>query len=295
MWHMNADSIGSRMRMQRQPRQPGARCARSIIIRWIAVLGQAAVLFAVNFGFGFELPLGPTLAAMGASVLLNLVRRCIGPPRASADRGAAVLSGLGHAPARRCCSTSPAASAIPSPCSCWRRSTVSGTILSRVSVMALDGVGIVCLTGLARLDSSVALAWRRAWVAVAVHRGHLGGAVAIGRCSSPSMSARGARSARSHVGRAGGQPDGAGAGAAALGAGRAGGGGGARARNAARHHRLIAKEMAREILPKNSPLAEDIGNSAAETSAMPRHPGASCRGSRRPTVASRSTGCRYRR
>ncbi len=44
-----------------------------ILIRWLAVAGQAAALFIVKFTLGFDLPLNPALAAVAVSALLNLV------------------------------------------------------------------------------------------------------------------------------------------------------------------------------------------------------------------------------
>ena len=41
-------------------------------IRWVAVAGQAATILVVHYGLGFELPLVPALAVVAASVLLNL-------------------------------------------------------------------------------------------------------------------------------------------------------------------------------------------------------------------------------
>ena len=41
-------------------------------LRWFATFGQFAVLIAVKFGFGFELPLGPVLMAIAAGVWVNL-------------------------------------------------------------------------------------------------------------------------------------------------------------------------------------------------------------------------------
>lgn len=43
------------------------------VIRWVAIAGQAGALLVVQFGLGFNLPLEPALAIVGASALLNLV------------------------------------------------------------------------------------------------------------------------------------------------------------------------------------------------------------------------------
>ncbi|MCF8468593.1 MAG: ActS/PrrB/RegB family redox-sensitive histidine kinase, partial [Sneathiella sp.] len=42
-------------------------------IRWLAVLGQAFTVFAVAFGFGYDLPLGPVALLIGASAILNIL------------------------------------------------------------------------------------------------------------------------------------------------------------------------------------------------------------------------------
>jgi two-component system sensor histidine kinase RegB len=42
------------------------------VLRWLAVGGQTAAIFAVHFGLGFHLPLGFCLAAIAASAWLNL-------------------------------------------------------------------------------------------------------------------------------------------------------------------------------------------------------------------------------
>lgn len=41
--------------------------------RWMAVLGQALVVFVVHYGLGFPVPLGPVLGLILASFLLNLI------------------------------------------------------------------------------------------------------------------------------------------------------------------------------------------------------------------------------
>ncbi|MFB0923188.1 MAG: sensor histidine kinase, partial [Alphaproteobacteria bacterium] len=46
---------------------------RSLVwIRWIAVVGQLAALLIVQFGFGWNLPITAALAAVAASVILNV-------------------------------------------------------------------------------------------------------------------------------------------------------------------------------------------------------------------------------
>ncbi len=44
-----------------------------VLIRWVAVAGQAITLLLVHFGFGFTLPIVPALLVVGASAALNLL------------------------------------------------------------------------------------------------------------------------------------------------------------------------------------------------------------------------------
>src|SRR5262245_39160602 len=43
-----------------------------ILIRWIAIVGQAFTIAVVHFSLGFQLPLWPLFAAVGLSALINL-------------------------------------------------------------------------------------------------------------------------------------------------------------------------------------------------------------------------------
>jgi two-component system, sensor histidine kinase RegB len=45
---------------------------RLVLIRWVAIAGQAVTLLVVHYAFDFHLPLLPALAVVGCSVLLNL-------------------------------------------------------------------------------------------------------------------------------------------------------------------------------------------------------------------------------
>jgi two-component system sensor histidine kinase RegB len=45
---------------------------RLVLIRWVAIAGQAVALLVVHFAFDFHLPLLPALAVVGCSVVLNL-------------------------------------------------------------------------------------------------------------------------------------------------------------------------------------------------------------------------------
>jgi two-component system sensor histidine kinase RegB len=46
---------------------------RLVLIRWVAIAGQAVALLVVHYAFGFHLPLLPALAVVGCSVVLNLL------------------------------------------------------------------------------------------------------------------------------------------------------------------------------------------------------------------------------
>lgn len=48
------------------------RAATLAAIRWVAIAGQLATLLIVHFGFGFETPLAPCLAAVGISAAINI-------------------------------------------------------------------------------------------------------------------------------------------------------------------------------------------------------------------------------
>jgi two-component system sensor histidine kinase RegB len=49
----------------------GVRVRTLVALRWIGIAGQLGTLLVVGLGFGFPLPWGPALAAVGASALLN--------------------------------------------------------------------------------------------------------------------------------------------------------------------------------------------------------------------------------
>ena len=58
-------------------RDPGGGVSVSLrmllLIRWVAVLGQAATLLVVHFGLGYALPIVPAMAVVAASALLNVI------------------------------------------------------------------------------------------------------------------------------------------------------------------------------------------------------------------------------
>ena len=120
-----------------------------IFIRWIAVAGQLATVVMVHIWMGYPLPVGPVLAAIGASVLLNLVAMAQrGGRMRLADRDAALYlaydmlqltlllyltGGLSN----------PFSVLLLAPI------TVGAAILSRYSVVLLTGLNLFCLTVLA--------------------------------------------------------------------------------------------------------------------------------------------------
>jgi len=120
-----------------------------ITIRWVAVVGQLTTVLAVHFGFGFTLPLGPALAAIAASILLNVA--------ATAKQGARQRLGDEDATLYLAYDTlqlslllfltgglsNPFSPLLLSP------NTVGAAILSRGSAVKLTGLTLICLTVLA--------------------------------------------------------------------------------------------------------------------------------------------------
>jgi two-component system, sensor histidine kinase RegB len=58
---------------ERRPAFDRIGLRRLVLIRWVAIVGQAVALLVVHYGFAFHLPLMPTFAVVGCSVVLNLV------------------------------------------------------------------------------------------------------------------------------------------------------------------------------------------------------------------------------
>ncbi len=127
-----------------------------VIVRWIAIAGQFATVLIVAFGLGMVLPLDALLAAIAASAALNLTLALW--PRAArlGERGTAFLlawdvtqlavllhftGGLAY----------PFALLILAPV------TISATILSRVSTVALCALAILAVSALALF------AWPLTW------------------------------------------------------------------------------------------------------------------------------------
>lgn len=68
----------------------GVRLATLILIRWGAIVGQAATLLVVHYGLGFPVPLTAGFAVVGASVLLNIGLTFVRPTRERLGGGASV-------------------------------------------------------------------------------------------------------------------------------------------------------------------------------------------------------------
>jgi two-component system sensor histidine kinase RegB len=233
-----------------------------VIIRWIAVAGQAVTLFTVHFGFGFELPLNPTLAAIGASAVLNLVLTLYRPAARLGDRGAAILLGWDLLQLAVLLYftgglTNPFALLLLAPIA------ISATVLSRLSTIGLVLVGMLCVSALA--GSFEPLPWPGGglefpplyvaglWAALGI--GMLFIAIYLGRVSGESRRMSDALAA-SQAALEREQRLSAVGGLAAAAAHELGTPLGTIA--------VVARELARD-LPQDSPLAEDAGILLAET------------------------------
>ena len=120
-----------------------------IAIRWIAALGQASALLVTYFGLGYEYPLPLALAVVGSSVVVNILatvgRRAT---ERLSDRATAIylafdLIQLGTLLFLTGGLHNPFALLILAPI------TVSATILSRFSTVALSALGVAILILLA--------------------------------------------------------------------------------------------------------------------------------------------------
>lgn len=120
-----------------------------VLIRWVAVIGQAATLLVVRYGFGFTLPVGGALAVVSTSAALNLL--AMWPRRTPArlgDREAAFYLAydtlqLGMLLFLTGGLQNPFSILILAPV------TVSATILSRSSVIGLSAVTVTVISLLA--------------------------------------------------------------------------------------------------------------------------------------------------
>lgn len=76
-------------------RPPGARLHTLIVLRWLAITGQALAILFVHFGLDFRLPLGLCLSTVGVLVAVNLVSFTLFPTsHRLTDRGAAAFLAL---------------------------------------------------------------------------------------------------------------------------------------------------------------------------------------------------------
>lgn len=120
-----------------------------IMIRWIAIFGQGVTVLFVGGALGFPLPFGPLTAAIGASILLNLVATAQrGGRMRLADNDAALYLGYDTLQLSLLLYLTgglenPFAILLLAPM------TVGAAILSRRSAIFLTGLNLICLTGLA--------------------------------------------------------------------------------------------------------------------------------------------------
>jgi two-component system sensor histidine kinase RegB len=120
-----------------------------VLIRWFAVIGQAATLLVVYYGFGFDLPIKSAFAVVAASAVLNTIASL--PRSAGArlgDREAALYLAydtlqLGILLYLTGGLQNPFAMLMLAPV------TVSATILSRSSVIGLSALTVVAIAALA--------------------------------------------------------------------------------------------------------------------------------------------------
>jgi two-component system, sensor histidine kinase RegB len=119
---------------------------RLVLIRWVAILGQAVALLVVHYGFKFYLPLFPAFVVVGCSVVLNLFISLYRRPaiRLNEETAALLLSydlvQLGLLLYLTGGLQNPFAILILAPV------TVAATALSLRPVIALSGLAIVVIT-----------------------------------------------------------------------------------------------------------------------------------------------------
>jgi two-component system sensor histidine kinase RegB len=122
---------------------------RLVLIRWIAVLGQAVTVLVVHFDFGFKLPLTSTLVVIAASAVLNILasRRRLPTARLGDREAAAYLAydtlQLGILLFLTGGLENPFAVLMLAPV------IVSATILSRSSVIGLSALTVIAISVLA--------------------------------------------------------------------------------------------------------------------------------------------------
>ena len=122
---------------------------RLVLIRWIAVLGQAVTVLVVHFDLGFKLPLTSTLVVIAASAVLNILasRRRLPSARLGDREAAAYLAydtlQLGILLFLTGGLENPFAVLMLAPV------IVSATILSRSSVIGLSALTVIAISVLA--------------------------------------------------------------------------------------------------------------------------------------------------
>ena len=146
---MRADSRARPAVRRAAPGLAGRVSLRTLtFIRWVAIAGQLAALLIVRYGLGFDLPLVPALAVVGASVVLNLLVSVRRPVRGRLrDTEAALylafdvvqLTALLYLTGGL---NNPFALMILAPI------TVSATVLTRRSTLALCILAVVCATAI---------------------------------------------------------------------------------------------------------------------------------------------------
>lgn len=147
------DTVGGLLASQRNAlwsATDGRVTLRTLItIRWIAVVGQGATVIFIGGVLGFPLPVGPLTAAIGASVLLNLIAMAQRGGRMRLnDHDAALYLGYDTLQLSLLLYltgglANPFAILLLAPM------TVGAAILSRRSAVLLTGLNLVCLTVLA--------------------------------------------------------------------------------------------------------------------------------------------------
>ncbi len=121
-----------------------------VLIRWVAVIGQAATVLLVYFGFGLDLPIKAALAVVAASAVLNTAASLV--PRSTGarlgDREAAIYLAydtlqLGVLLYLTGGLQNPFAMLMLAP------AVISATILSRTSVIGLSSLTVIAIGVLA--------------------------------------------------------------------------------------------------------------------------------------------------
>lgn len=127
-------------------RPVGVRLRTLTVIRWGAIAGQASALLVVHLGLGFPLPIWPALAVVAASVLLNLLSTWNRLPNARVGELTAagyLAFDIGQLAVLLFMTgglENPFAFLLLAPV------TVSATILSRHSTVALCILALFCIT-----------------------------------------------------------------------------------------------------------------------------------------------------